>query len=210
MTQPVLAAILGPLLLYALAVPMPGPGFAVILRAGLSDGPGAARAAAFATTMAASLYAIASLAGLSALFLAWPSVSAAISCAAGAYLIWLGLSLAHSLAAPERPRPRIDRPETGERWFRRALLIGLGNPKMAGFFLALFAPATSPDLPLSARLTVLAGVILIDGTYHQVLARAAASGAVKALARPLEWLAAGLMTTLGLGLLWTALSGAQG
>jgi threonine/homoserine/homoserine lactone efflux protein len=60
--------------------------------------------------------------------------------------------------------------------FRRGLLTGLGNPKMAAFFLGLLAPTISGDFSLFARLFILGGVILIDLIYHQSLAWVAARG----------------------------------
>ncbi|MFE3838707.1 LysE family translocator [Pseudogemmobacter sonorensis] len=173
--------ILAPLGIYALAVPMPGPGFIVISRASIAQGPAHGAAAAFGTTASVSVYALATALGISALLVALPWLSSAIQIAGGAYLVWMGIALLRTSLAPSNLPGRVsgasaESRESLRKTFRRGLLVGLGNPKMAAFFLGLLAPAMAGDLSLTARLLVLGCVILIDLIYHQSLAWIAAKG----------------------------------
>lgn len=176
-----LTTILAPLGIYALAVPMPGPGFIVISRASIAQGSAHGAAAAFGTTASVSIYALATALGISALLAALPWLSSAIQIMGGAYLVWMGVALLRASLVPSSLLGRVSSvsAEFGESprmAFRRGLLVGLGNPKMATFFVGLLAPAMAGDLSLSTRLLVLGGVILIDLIYHQSLAWVAAKG----------------------------------
>ena len=176
-----LTTILAPLGIYALAVPMPGPGFIVISRASIAQGNTHGAAAAFGTTVSVSVYALATALGISALLAALPWLSSAIQIMGGAYLVWMGIALMRASLSPGSLPGRVsgawvEFEESPRMAFRRGLFVGLGNPKMATFFLGLLAPAMAGNLSLTARLLVLGGIILIDLIYHQSLAWVAAKG----------------------------------
>lgn len=181
MDLPLLTTILAPLGIYALAVPMPGPGFAVISRASIAQGSINGAAAALGTTASVSVYAFATALGISALLTALPWLSGAIQTLGGAYLVWIGVSLLRTSLATKNPSrigsgAAMECRESPQISFRRGFLVGLGNPKMAAFFTGLLAPAMAGDMSMAARLIVLAGVILIDLIYHQSLAWVTAKG----------------------------------
>lgn len=181
MDPTLLTTILAPLGIYAAAVPMPGPGFVMISQASLTHGAACGAAAALGTTASVAIYAFATALGISALLAALPWLSGAIQIVGGAYLVWMGLALLHaSLATNSRsggaPGAATECGESPGLSFRKGLLVGLGNPKMAAFFLGLLAPAMAENLSLTARLLVLGGVILIDLIYHQSLAWVVAKG----------------------------------
>jgi threonine/homoserine/homoserine lactone efflux protein len=176
-----LSAVFIPLGIYAMAVPFPGPGFIVIVRASITEGPAHGSAAALGTTVSVSVYAFATTLGISTVLAALPWLSSTIQIAGGAYLVWMGFALLRSSFAPRNQLDSVtntlrESRESPRMCFRRGLLVGLSNPKMAAFFLGLLGPAMALDLSLTAQLVVLGGVILIDFAYHQSLAWVMAKG----------------------------------
>lgn len=212
MTDPLLtASILAPLAIYALSVPLPGPGFFIITKASVSSGFTNGSAAALGTTLSVTLYAVATVLGASALLAALPMLAITIQMAGGLYLLYLGYSLLrHAMTA----RSETERAEGGERnqtppyqSFRNAFLVGLGNPKMIAFFTGLLAPALAADLPVWTKSAVVVGIVLIDLLYHQTLALATAkgSGLFSRLGRGFDTLAGGAMMLFGFHLIQKAI-----
>jgi threonine/homoserine/homoserine lactone efflux protein len=117
---------------------MPGPSNLYVLGRGLQSGPRAAVAGACGCATAALTYVVATAAGLSALIASSEALFAVIHYAGAAYLCILGvlaLRRGHdgpasggAAAAPARIWPA----------YRQGVLVELGNPKVALFFLALF------------------------------------------------------------------------
>jgi threonine/homoserine/homoserine lactone efflux protein len=203
------AAVVAPLAVYALAVPMPGPSFVLITQASLGAGRLAGMVAAIGTTIGVTVYATATLLGMSTLVAALPWLVTVVQILGGVYLVYLGtLALRAAMSGGSgfttARRPPGERPSL-MRIFSKALLVSLGNPKMAAFFLGLFAPVVSPSYSTDARLFVLCGVVLIDLVYHQALATVlvllAASRPMKGAQRWLDALVGTLMTAFGVGLL---------
>jgi threonine/homoserine/homoserine lactone efflux protein len=203
------AAVVAPLVVYALAVPVPGPSFVAITQASLGARRLAGMVAAIGTTLGVAAYATATLLGISTLAAALPWLVTVIQVLGGVYLVYLG-TLALRAAISGRGGFTRARRLPGEgsslgRVFGKALLVSLGNPKMAAFFFGLFAPVVSPSYSTDARLFVLCGVVLIDLVYHQALATVlvlvTASRPVKGARRWLDGLVGTLMTAFGIRLL---------
>jgi threonine/homoserine/homoserine lactone efflux protein len=202
------AAVISPLAVYALAVPMPGPSFVIITQASVGGGRLAGTIAAIGTTIGVAAYATATLLGISALSAALPWLITIIQVIGGLYLVYLGIEAFRAAIRGEGSFTMAKRPDKRlsiARTFSKALLVSLGNPKMAAFFFGLFAPLVDPSHSADARLLVLGGVVLIDLIYHQVLATIlvllAASRPAKAAQRRLDALVGALMTAFGLRLL---------
>jgi threonine/homoserine/homoserine lactone efflux protein len=177
----VFAATLAPIALYAAGLPMPGPGFVIVTRTSVRHGAANGAAAALGTTISVLFYAAATLAGISALLATLPWLTIAMQIAGGLYLAYLGCTMVRSgliarADAKSIETPSAVAPESPFASFRRALVIGFGNPKLAAFFLGLFSPAIGPSMPVSARLIVLLGIFAIDLAYHQLLAQLASRG----------------------------------
>lgn len=166
--------ILAPMLIYALAVPLPGPAFVVISREAVTNGWSNGSAAAFGTTLSAAVYALATVLGVNTLLVALPWLALAIQVAGGCYLLYLGATLVwHALST--EPNDSLQESQAREEKsvfasFREAFVVGLGNPKMIAFFAGLLAPALASDLTPLTKAIVFVGIILIDLSYHQCLA----------------------------------------
>ena len=117
---------------------VPGPSNLYVVGRGLQSGPRAAVAGACGCATAALTYVVATAAGLSALISSSEMLGAAIHYAGAVYLCALGVVALRRkddgraggavTAAPARIWPA----------YRQGVLVELGNPKVALFFLALF------------------------------------------------------------------------
>lgn len=208
-----LVTIFFPLGVYALAVSMPGPSFVVISRVSICDGAINGSAAAFGTTFVVAIYAVATVLGLSALVTTLPWMTATIQIMGGGYLLYLGVSLLASVFSAKTAPGMIvgGHVQPTETWggsFRRGAYVSLGNPKMAAFFIGLFAPVMTDTIYLSAKLGLLCGIVLIDLLYHQLFAHIAAKGAglAKIAGRWFDAVVGGFMTAFGIGLIMNAFS----
>jgi threonine efflux protein len=151
---PVALAVIAAILIYAVAVPLPGPSFVAITRTTMVSGRTAGAFAALGVTLAAAIYALATLMGISALLATLPWLVTAVQIGGGAYLVFLGVALlrAHfrGQAPLMEPLPQ-RRSRLGHAESRQAFIKGfaatIGNPKMAAFFLGLFAPIAGPAPP---------------------------------------------------------------
>jgi threonine/homoserine/homoserine lactone efflux protein len=123
-------------LVAAAFVAVPGPSNLFVLTRGLQSGSRAATAGAVGCATGALAYVVSTAAGLSALLASSQLVFAGLHYAGAAYLCWLGIAALrgpppgdHPVAPPER---------SIWRSYRQGLVVELGNPKVALFFLALF------------------------------------------------------------------------
>jgi len=206
------AATLAVFLLVATGViVVPGPSNLYVLGRGLQSGPRAAVAGACGCATAALTYVIATAAGLSALIASSEALFAAIHYAGAAYLCALGvIALRRSHDGPAQTRAAA--PASVWPAYRQGVLVELGNPKVALFFLALFpqfihrgaGPAWLQVLILGALFTAIG--LASDSAY------AIGSGRLRARLqsrrRRLPWGRLTGVLYIGLGL-WAALGGAD-
>jgi threonine/homoserine/homoserine lactone efflux protein len=207
------AATLAVFLLVATGViVVPGPSNLYVLGRGLQSGPRAAVAGACGCATAALIYVVATAAGLSALIASSEALFAAIHYAGAAYLCALGviaLRRSHDGSAPDATP---NAPASVWPAYRQGVLVELGNPKVALFFLALFpqfihrgaGPAWLQVLILGTLFTAIG--LASDSAY------AVGSGRLRArLAsrrRRLPWARLTGVLYIGLGL-WAAFGGAD-
>jgi threonine/homoserine/homoserine lactone efflux protein len=122
-------------LVAAAFVAIPGPSNLFVMARGLQSGSRAAVAGAAGCATGALTYVVATAVGLSALLASSEAVFATLHYAGAAYLCWLGLTTLRS--SQHRPAPD-ERPRSVWSSYRQGLVVELGNPKVALFFLALF------------------------------------------------------------------------
>lgn len=170
---------------YALAVISPGPSFLLVARTSLAKSRRAGLLTALGIASGSFVYAAATLFGLTVVLIYVPALAAAVQILGGLYLAWLGLGMirGHGARAPQAgstgPAP------AGEGWraYRQGLVTNLANPKVAAFFVGLFATVISPDMEGWARLAVLAGVTTVDVAWHVALASALSASRAQRLYR---------------------------
>jgi threonine/homoserine/homoserine lactone efflux protein len=144
-------------------VAIPGPSVLFVVAQGLRDGSRAAVASAAGTATGAMTYVLITAAGLSAVIASSATAFSIVHYAGAAYLCWLGIValLGRGEAHAEADGPR--RRRSPWRSYRQGVVVELGNPKVALFFLALFpqflhesaGPAVTQVLVLGALFVVI-------------------------------------------------------
>jgi threonine/homoserine/homoserine lactone efflux protein len=191
---------------------VPGPSNLYVLGRGLQSGHRAAVAGACGCATAALIYVVATAVGLSALIASSGTLFAAIHYAGAAYLCAIGvlaLRRGHDGPAPEAAAAPVS------IWpaYRQGVLVELGNPKVALFFLALFpqfihhgaGPAWLQVLILGALFATIG--LASDSAYAMGSGRLRAR--LLARGRPrLPWQRLTGLLYIGLGL-WAAFGGAD-
>jgi threonine/homoserine/homoserine lactone efflux protein len=197
-------------LLAAGFVAIPGPSNLYVLGRGLQSGTRAAVAGAAGCGSGAMVYVAATAAGLSALIASSQLLFAGLHYAGAAYLCWLGVATWRAAGGVSAPAAA-GRPASALRSYRQGLLVELGNPKVALFFLALFPQFIHHGAgPAAVQVLVLGAVFVAVGFASDCL-YAVGSGRLRAwLVRkparlPRQQRATGVLY-VGLGL-WAALAG---
>ena len=189
---------------------VPGPSNMFVLARGLQSGSRSAVAGAVGCATGAYAYVVATAVGLAALLASSHVVFAAVHYAGAAYLCWLGIVALRS-RAPEAPLPA--GPRSPWRSYRQGVLVELGNPKVALFFLALFPQFIHPDAGPAAVQVLILGTLFVSIGLASDSVYAFGSGRLRALLarRPKlhrrQQRATGLVY-LGLGG-WAAVSGSD-
>lgn len=168
--NPDVLTVLTALGLYAAVVISPGPNFALISKLAMSGARSTAVGATFGFAIAATFYAVLTMAGL-ALFLAkvgW--LASLIQIAGGCYLVYLGL-MAWLSGKPDTMKQGVSSVEKGDvlRGLRMGMIVNLSNPKGIAFFIGLYAVAVPPETGLVAKLAILMGGFLIEIIWYSLV-----------------------------------------
>lgn len=139
---------------------IPGPDFAVVLRAATAN---------FRTGMIAGLgaqtglcvHAGLAVVGLSALLARHPAVLTIIQCAGGLYLTVLGARAIHT--ALTRPTTAHESAVSHRGAFLQGLLTNLLNPKAVLFFVSILPPFITPGHDTTIQLAALGTIDVIAG-----------------------------------------------
>ena len=144
----------------ALAVTLtPGPAFALLVQTAAVHGRRPALANIAGNSLAVLVWGVLSAAGVSALVAASEVAYGVLKLAGAAFLVWLGLSalLRRRHEGPDGP---VADPGGSRRAFRRGLLNGVANPKLALFFVALFPQFVDPGAAVLPAALAMAAVIV--------------------------------------------------
>lgn len=197
-------------LVAAVFAAVPGPSNLFVLTRGLQSGSRAAVAGAAGCATGAFVYVLATAAGLAALLASSHVVFAAVHYAGAAYLCWLGIS---ALLSRTPESTSASRPRSPWRSYRQGLVVELGNPKVALFFLALFPQFIHPEAAPAALQVLILGTVFVSIGMTSDCFYALGSGRLRTLLtrrpklRRRQEHASGLLY-LGLGG-WAAVSGSD-
>jgi len=157
---------------------VPGPSNLFVLSRGLQSGSRAAVAGAAGCATGAYVYVIATAVGLAALLASSQIVFAIVHYAGAAYLCWLGISALRSRTAESTDAGGSRSPW---RSYRQGLVVELGNPKVALFFLALFPQFIHPDAGPAAIQVLVLGTLFVSIAMVSDCLYAFGSGRLRAL-----------------------------
>jgi threonine/homoserine/homoserine lactone efflux protein len=148
----------------------PGPSLAVVLKHSLNGGMKNGMLAALSHGFGVGLYAVASLLGLGALMLQFPTVYQFLVYLGAAYLAYLGLKILFS--KPNDSELNIQQSEvSSSKALQDGFAIAFLNPKLAIFFLALFSQFIDPEnLTLNIGVIMCLTVFVIDTGWYLLVA----------------------------------------
>jgi len=154
-----------------LGAALPGPSLGIILRHALRSGRAAGLAAAWAHASGIGLYAGATAAGLGTWLRAYPGTARWLAGFGALYLAWLGVGSLINARRASAPGDGAGQPLLGAG--RDGLIIALTNPKVGGFFLALFAQFTGAEVSWLRLAVLIATPVVVDGLWYSLMASVA-------------------------------------
>jgi threonine/homoserine/homoserine lactone efflux protein len=145
----------------------PGPSLAVVLRHTLGGGRLHGCLAALAHGAGVGIYALLAISGLAVLITASPGVFRAFQWAGAIYLAWLGVrGLLARAPEADAPLPAA----RGASAARDGFLIAFLNPKIAVFFIALFAQVIGSETAWAARVLYAGTAWFTDTAWYLLVA----------------------------------------
>ena len=141
----------------AVLVLIPGPGTAWIVAQTAAGGTRRGLRAGLGLETATLIHALAAGFGLSALLAASALAFEALKWAGAAYLVWLGIKAWRQTGTADAVREPAD---SGHRVYRRSVVTGVLNPKVAVFFLAFLPQFVHPERGLVWLQFLVLGLLL--------------------------------------------------
>lgn len=182
----------------------PGPSLAVVARASIKGGRGAGLRSAVGHGVGFGLYALAVVFGLASLMAQQPTLFALLQWLGAALLIYLGVRSLR--AAPQTDTEATSQPGGFVVGFLTAFL----NPKIALFFVAVFAAVLQPDMTFATQIGIAAMGWAIDTGWYAIVALAlSAPRAVVRLQRAgtaIDYAMGVLLLTLAAVTIWRLLA----
>lgn len=153
------------------ALMLPGPDFIGVVRSSLTRGARAGLMTTFGVSVMLGIYAILSLAGLSAVMVQHHWLAVAVRIAGGLYLIYLGVRLVRTRAHPIDMED--DAVGTAPVGALRSFLFGVGvtltNPKAIILFASVFAPSITPTTPTWVMAAMVAIVVASSAIWYTLV-----------------------------------------
>ncbi len=182
------------------AIASPGPALLVAIKTTLSAGRQSGVAVGLGLGLVASLWTLAALLGLEAVFLLFPWAYALVKFLGAGYLIYV----AYSMWTGAR-NPIGNETKPAAHAFRQGLLINLLNPKSVLFSAAVLVVIFPAGLTTTENLLIVANHFLIEAAFYTALAfamsRPAVSTGYMRARLYIDRFAAGVLGLLGLRLL---------
>ena len=142
---------------------IPGPAMLFLVARGVSAGPRVGAMSALGIQAATSVYVVATALGLTALLAASGAALSVIRWAGAAYLVFMGVRTLMDRSDPHTLAVEPAVPSAWRSW-RQGFLVGIGNPKVALFFLAFFPQFLHPEAgPVATQVLVLGAVTVLIG-----------------------------------------------
>jgi len=193
-----LSRILPVLVAYGAAAVTPGASVIVVARTSLAAGRYRGAQTALGVALGTTLYASASLFGLSTIVRAIPGLLRTVQVLGALYLAAVGLKLVVV-------RPGVVLAGAGAEGSRgafvRGLLTNLSNPHTMVFFIGVFGAMLGPEIPGVERVELLAAVVGMSITWYSTVALALSSTRAQGL---YERAARGIDAVAGAAMLYFA------
>lgn len=197
-------------LVCAMGAVSPGPSLAVVLRNTLAGGKRQGVLTGIGHGLGILIYAALVVTGLAVALAAFPAVESAIGYAGIALLAWLGLSFIGIRLPPVgQVKAPSDEAARGRDGFAAGFFIAFLNPKIAAFFMAVFAPFIRADANgIEKAILALTAGIIDAGWYVLVALALSGTGLIHVLRRhasTVDRAIGGLLLAVAAGLLYRML-----
>ncbi|MEJ6394690.1 LysE family translocator [Gymnodinialimonas sp. 2305UL16-5] len=183
------------------AIASPGPSLLFLIRTAMADGRGAGIAAAMGLGLMASLWTLAALLGLDALFTLFPWAYTAVKIGGAAYLIWIAVQTWRHARAPVAAASAASH----GRAFRQGMLVNLANPKSVLFSAAVIVVIFPAGLTSADKALIYVNHLGVEMVVQPALAVALSTGWVRrrylGAKQIFDRIAAGVLGALGVRLL---------
>lgn len=143
----------------------PGPALMVTIKTAVTRGQSEGVKLSFGLACAVTLWALASLLGLSLLFSVAPYLQTAFRFIGAAYLIWLGVNMWRHASVPLAAAAT----QTKSNSFMLGFITDLANPKALAYFTAVFATLVPADITLIASATLLVMIFAIEFVWYSLV-----------------------------------------
>jgi len=165
------------LLICCLGAMSPGPSLAVVLKQTVSNSRAHGLAAAWFHAFGVGLWALATVAGLALVVAQSPWLFKLMTWGGAAYLAWIGIG---AIRAGRASALEVEKaaPVSIFQAGREGALISILNPKLAVFFIALFAQFVTPDASIIDQLIMVSTALLVDGLWYTLVALVLSQGMV--------------------------------
>lgn len=145
----------------------PGPSLGVVLKHTLNGGRKQGLIAALSHGAGVGLYAFACISGLAVLITTSELAFATLQWLGAAYLVWLGIK---GLRSKGNSGDSTLQSVTTNEAVRDGFLIVFLNPKIAVFFIALFAQVIGDETSWLAKMVYASTAMIIDGLWYVIVA----------------------------------------
>ena len=110
---------------------------------------------------ATAVYVVATALGLTAVLAASATALSLVRYVGAAYLVWLGVRLLRRRGDETPTVPPVRPPRHAREIWRDGFLVGISNPKIALFFLALFPQFVHPEAGPAATQVLVLGTMFV-------------------------------------------------
>jgi len=192
----------------------PGPAIALAIRNSLAEGLGRTFYSTFGNVTAIGLVGAGVSLGLGALVLARPEILTGLRLVGGGYLVWLAIRAWRGGAL------RLPGGDTGldllsgPQLYMQSMMVGLTNPKMLSFLIALFPLFLDPGRAMGGQLALMT-LTFMSLSFMTLTSFAMAAGHCARLIRQdrvlraVNRVIAVIFLSFGLGLVWAGLDQIQ-
>lgn len=153
-------------IVWFLVVTIPGPNFIVVTQTSMAHSRKMGIGIALGVSIGASLWASASMIGLSALFAYAGWLYDALKLIGGCYLIYMGLKTIYHVMHRTTLVAEVEKTVNGGSAIRKGVLTSLSNPKTAAFFGGLFLASFPTQAPLWLIVTTVGMIFVISLIWY--------------------------------------------
>lgn len=144
----------------------PGPSLAIVLKHTVAGGRSHGMRAALSHGAGVGLYALLSISGVAVVLQTSEFLFKLLQGGGALYLLWLGVKALRAKASVTHDLPEVSATSA----VRDGFMVVFLNPKIAVFFISVFAQVVGTDTTVLAKVLYAATAMVIDGLWYVIVA----------------------------------------